>query len=93
MNEIDILKMVVAIVASYTAYIFINATEPNRTEDELAEDEVIRVFVLLIRAIIIVYSVNYKWPLAMCVGISVFITVTVIAMRNPDDEEKNKSLT
>jgi len=80
-NYKDNLKVIVAILAATASNNFLEAAFPNRTEAELELDEMRRYIILLVRAIIIFYSIGYDWPLSMCIIISLFITIWIIVLR------------
>ena len=81
MDENDRLKIIIAFIAHITAVLFIDAVLPNRTEAELELDQIRRVIALIIRAIILLYSIDNKWDLSICITISIFITIWVIVLR------------
>ena len=90
-NKIDTIKVVVAFIAIIASNDFLEAAFPNRTEEELEIDEIRRYIILIVRAIIIVFSVKYDVSLSACVTLSLFITIWVIIWRLNIGSESEES--
>jgi hypothetical protein len=77
MDSIDLLKIIIALVSAESSSIYINAVT-DKDDRDLESDIANRSMVLLIRTIILLFSIKYKWPLEMCATISLIISIIVI---------------
>ena len=94
MHGIDHLKILVALLAAEATNAYLTARFPNRTEEQIELDSFKRYCILTVRTIIIFFSVSNKWPLPLCVFISVIITILAIVVRTSiadeiDDKENS----